>query len=633
MALQIETFKNGFGGSSLYKALSHPLAGEQAKSLIDRLENSGPVAIYDPDGIAAAFAEFYPLTRCKLVAYYVQNVEHLERRLGGLCALPVSRLNETPARVLFVASFDEARTVRQISHLIPAGVQIISFESLRVPDELISDKTRYLTTLNFATNFVFFRDQEGHHTRLVTANYWTRYGAKDVRIWCRLFDTGGRVLASWMLGCPQAEASVVIDSAEVRARFGLPEFCGQLFIHVIGAAGHDVVKYALDTYGDGPGMVSHTHDANSWPADYYAGLPAPDDNEDVVLWVQNCHPTPIAPGAISLGLMGGERTVALMTPIAPYATLRLSVSELLPQARWPQQIEIFAGKHLVRPRYEVVSPSGHWRISHPNVERVDLSPDPGICRLDEWFGKGFLLPAPVLPVARYRSLALPTPMAISQAHLPVKALLYTADGRQVSSHSFGNLRRAQSVALDLSELAEGLDERGGHVELVYDFSAGDEADGWLHALFRYQDRQSGHAAETSFGAHIFNSVLTYRTEPQSYSAPPPGLSTRLFLRITPAPFRTWCHLTYPVSKLWRAQSTTYLILTSEAGQEVARTIINIPASGSLWWAVDEQFSQAQLAAAGTNPYVIIRDETCRLFGYQGAFAPDGSFGFDHMFGF
>ena len=34
-----------------------------------------------------------------------------------------------------------------------------------------------------------------------------------------------------------------------------------------------------------------------------------------------------------------------------------------------------------------------------------------------------------------------------------------------------------------------------------------------------------------------------------------------------------------------------------------------------------------------SPYIIIRDETCRLFGYQGAFAPDGSFGFDHMFGF
>src|SRR3546814_2404241 len=34
--------------------------------------------------------------------------------------------------------------------------------------------------------------------------------------------------------------------------FGLDAFAGQLFIHVVGAKGHDVVKYALDTYADGP---------------------------------------------------------------------------------------------------------------------------------------------------------------------------------------------------------------------------------------------------------------------------------------------------------------------------------------------------------------------------------------------
>ena len=43
--------------------------------------------------------------------------------------------------------------------------------------------------------------------------------------------------------------AIVLDSREVRERFGLPEFTGQLFLHVVGAAGHDVVKYALDTFG------------------------------------------------------------------------------------------------------------------------------------------------------------------------------------------------------------------------------------------------------------------------------------------------------------------------------------------------------------------------------------------------
>ena len=43
----------------------------------------------------------------------------------------------------------------------------------------------------------------------------------------------------------------------------------------------------------------------------------------------------------------------------------------------------------------------------------------------------------------------------------------------------------------------------GHGELVYDFRDGGEADGWLHGLFRYEDRTSGHAAEIQLRrAHI-----------------------------------------------------------------------------------------------------------------------------------
>ena len=53
----------------------------------------------------------------------------------------------------------------------------------------------------------------------------------------------------------------------------------------------------------------------------------------------------------------------------------------------------------------------------------------------------------------------------------------------------GCLPRDHDVALDVDDVARG------HAELVYDFRDGGEADGWLHALFRYEDRQSGHAAE------------------------------------------------------------------------------------------------------------------------------------------
>jgi hypothetical protein len=414
----------------------------------------------------------------------------------------------------------------------------------------------------------------------------------------------------------------------------LPEFTGQLFVHAIGVAGHDIVKYALDTYGNGPDVLSATHDANSWPSDLYAGLPAPADDEDVILWVQNSHPVEIAKGEIGLNPMGSEHIATLDEPIAPFATRALHVSELLPDLRWPGQVEIRAGKHFVRPRYEVIAKSGRSRIAHPNVERNDLVADPMLPQLTDMFGKGHILPAALLPVETYAMLALPTPMSTAQTHLPVKALIYDADGNLIAQHRFGNLRRDESFAFDVSALArEELDDGFGHVELVYDFEAGQVADGWLHALFRYRNLASGHQAETSFGSHIFNTPLTYKGEPQSYSGPPPGLSTRLFLRVAAAPSTTFCHLIYPCSKNWHAYSQTTLTLRGTHGEDVARREIRIPQSGSFYWRVDELFEDAALKEAGPHPYVVVRDETCRLFGYHGIANKAGSFSLDHMFGF
>jgi hypothetical protein len=235
-------------------------------------------------------------------------------------AEPITALAQSPCRSLLIASFDEKRALGQIRHLIPAETEIFGLSSLRLPVEMLTDKNRYLSTLNFATNFAFFRDAGGHHTRLVSANYWTRYGAKGVTLWCRLFGSDGKPLATWTEDAGKPEASIVIDSKEIRARFSLPEFTGQLFIHAIGVAGHDIVKYALDTYGDEPSVLSATHDANSWPSDLYAGLPAPADGEDVVLWVQNSHPITIAAGEIGMGPMGSKSVSYLQEPIEPFAT-------------------------------------------------------------------------------------------------------------------------------------------------------------------------------------------------------------------------------------------------------------------------------------------------------------------------
>ncbi len=637
MPLRIETFSNVSGGNAFFKALTHPIAAEKAQELLRALRGHGPVAVYDPLNLADLAGQAYGIADLPLAGYYVQDVESQGRTFADHKAQLITALPDSKAASLFVTAFDASRLADQIKHLIPRGIGVHSLDALRLPDEMLSDRARYLAPLNFATNFAFFREAQGHHTRLVTANYWGAYGAKNVRLRCRLYDGCGKTIAEWEEKAGPANSALVLDSKEIRTRFKLPEFTGQLFVHAIGIQGHDVVKYALDTYGDTPDILSCTHDANSWPADFYAGLPAPDKDEEAVLWVQNSQPFEIPAGEIALNIMGRDGSVPLFEPLAPFATRRLSVAELLPQAHWPQQIEIAAGKYVVRPRYEVFAKSGRQRIAHVNVERSDLKPDPKLAGLGAALGKGHILPAPVLPVSRFDSAILPTPMVRGIAHFPLKATVYDACGEPVAEHRFGNLRRDHASLLDVSKL---LGERGktlpsgyGHVEIVYDFEAGQEADGWMHGLFRYRDRVSGHAAESSFGSHMFNSVLVYKNEPQSYSGRAPGLTTRLFLRIGHTPCDTLCHLIYPASTPWHAKSDTALILTSNKGEEIARAHTAIPCGGSYHLRVSETFEAHALQAAGEGAYVTIRDTTCRLFGYHGLVCGDISFSLDHMFGF
>ena len=632
MPLNIETFSNAVGGNAFYKAVTHPLAAEPARALVAKLRSYGRVAIYDPHNLLAAFDAIFPLDGIEIAGIFVQDVSHIGRKFRDRKAQAIIALEECHADAVLIAGFDAGPATAHVRPLTN-GAQILSFDALRLGEDMLSDKARYLSNLNFATNFVFFRDADGQHTRLVTANYWSAYGGKGGYIWLSLFDERGNAIAGWKQELPAANAAIVVDSAEVRARFGLPAFTGQLFVHVVGAAGHDVVKYALDTYGDAPDVLSCTHDANSWPANRYAGLPAPAEDEDVVLWVQNSHPTPIAANEIGFNRMGDEAISYLDEPVAPFATRRLSTAELLPQVRWPQQIEIRAGKHFVRPRYEVLRKNGRVRIAHPNVEREDLKLDEELPALGSVLGKGFILPAPVLPLERYRSVILPTPMSTAQTRLPIKLAVYDRSGRKAAEQSFGNLKRTDSIALAANEILNGRIDGGyGHMELVYDFEAGREADGWLHALFRYEDVQTGHAAETSFGAHMFNMLATYKGEPQSYKGPPPGLSTRLFLRVGRPPLDTMCHLIYPASRPWHAMSDTALILTSAQGQEIARKTVRIACGGSHLWRFNETFSQDERSAAGADCYVIIRDTTCRLFGYHGLVS-ERAFSLDHMFGF
>jgi hypothetical protein len=638
MALRIDTFDNVRGGNTLYKALTHPHAAKGGRTIVRQLADCGPTAIIDPLGAAAAFAEIFPLREVEIAGVFVQDVARIGEDVLGHRTRPVTDLAGSNAASILIASFDAERLRQQLAPFLPTGARALGLDAMRIPDERLSNCRRYLDPLNFATNFAFFRDSGALHTRLVTANYWKGYGAAEVTCWFTLFDGDGAVLADWSEPC--AGGAIVVDSRAVRARFGLGDFAGQLFLHIAGAAGHDVVKYALDTYGETDGVsgvvddggLSCTHDANAWPSERYAGLPAPAPGERVILWVQNSHPTPIPAGALALNPMGEDRLAPLPQAIPAFASCAVDAAELLPGLAWPRQIELRAGKHVVRPRYEIIA-GERRRIAHVNVERSDLAPDPKLPYLGELLGKGHLLPAPILPRGGWESLLLPTPMAVSQQELPIAALVYDAAGRQIARAPLGCLPRDHATALSLDDLAAGLGDDHGHVELVYDFAAGGSGDGWLHALFRYRHRDSGHAADTSFGAHVFNTILVYRDEPQSYAGPPPGLSTRLFLRLGEEPYDTLCQLIYPASLPWHPTSATEIILYDRDGVEAARERVAIPCSGSVLLRYHALFGTTTRARAGAGAYAIVRDPSCRLFGYHGLLGRGGAFSLDHMFGF
>ncbi|GAC1346369.1 MAG: hypothetical protein NVSMB18_28410 [Acetobacteraceae bacterium] len=629
--LNIQTFDARAGGNVLYKALAHPLAAEAIDRLAGRL-GAGPLAVYDPDGVADALWAMHP-SMPAAAEVFVHDVAQLGQMRAGKAAQPLTDLPRSGCASLLIAAFEAGRITARMAPMVPAGMAVCTLDEVRLPASMLSNPGRYLDRVNFATNYAFFRDtrsgEGGLHTRLVTANYWAGYGAKAVRLWLRLFGADGTVLAEWEEPVPAGPGGIAIDSREIRARFALPDFTGQLFVHAIGVAGHDVVKYALDTYGSGDEpSLSCTHDANAWPSDRYAGMPAPAAGERVVLWLQNSHAAPIPAGTVTLDRMGAEMPAPLPRDLPGYASMAVDVAELLPEVRWPAQVEVRTGRHVVRPRYEVTS-GGRTRIAHLNVERADLRPDPGIKSLHNLLGRGYLLPFPVLPPDRFHSVVLPTPMAERQADLPLRLEVFAQDGRKLAERFLGNLKRRHDLAVDMAEL--GATE--GHAELVYDFRDGGEADGWMHCLVRYEHRPSGHAAESSFGAHIYNTAMTYRDEPQSYSGPPPGLSTRLFLKLGDRTRRSFAALIYAASAPWHAQSSTTLLLHDAGGTVIAERPLQIACSGSAMVFPHETFGDALLEQAGALGYVLIRDTTCRLFGYHGLMEASGAFSLDHMFGF
>ncbi|MCX5615688.1 hypothetical protein NQF87_01650 [Bombella sp. TMW 2.2559] len=628
--LDIKTF-GPQGGNVLYKALSHPLAVDAMKALEQTLRGR-TLAIYDPDDYLPTVRGLYPAIRPSIILTHDSEQVGQPDGLGGQ-KKAVVHLAETEADAVLALSFEDAKIRSRLEGVL-GGKPFHTLGEAKLPDDFLPYRRPYLDKCNFATNFAFFRETEQFSTRLVTANYWSSYGATELRYWLRLFDDSGHVLAEWCQDVEDANAGVVIDSRDVKKEFGLPDFTGQLFIHVIGARGHDVVKYALDSFGrNGDPSLSVTHDANAWPSMRFATLPAPDEDETVRLWVQNSHGTAIPDGAITLNPMGEEDHRAIPQSVGPYETVAVDVGELFPDLKWPAQLELRSGRHLVRPRYEVVQ-RGRTRIAHMNVERADLLPDPAIRSMSPLLGRGFVLPFPVPDPSAYTSLVQPNPMSETIMTMPMRLDLFDEAGQSCGHHFLGNLPRNHQGAVALHELMD----RPGHAELIYDFRDGGEGDGWPHALMRYRHLQTDHAAETSFGGHIFNTMMTWRSEPQSYAGPPPGLTTRLFLKLGQwldgVALHSFCYLIYPTSlREGRKPSRTCLYLYGADGHELAQTVITIQPSGSYLMKPHQIFEADLLQRAGEGGYILIRDLTCRLFGYHGLENGAGGFSLDHMFGF
>jgi hypothetical protein len=629
MSLGIPTFING-AGNVFYKAITHPLCAPSAGEMLQTLSSHQRIVVYDPEGRAADFDRVHPLRHLAIGDVLVQQATRVGEQLLGRKTRPITDLDSIEADALLITAFDAGRHAAHIEHLTRDRMEIFTLDAMRLPDDWISRSDRYLSAINFVTNLATFRDDAERHTRLVTANYWSGYGATAPRLRGLLFDQSGEQIASIDRPLAGAGSSVTIDSTAIREAQSLDAFDGQLFLHVTGAAGHDVLKYALDTWGGDD--LSCTHDANAWPSLRYGGLPTPRNGERVILLVQNSHPITVPAGELALRDPAGQAVQELDFALPPFASREVDVAAAIINTDLTDatQLQLLAGGHLVRPRYEVQGAGGRRRIAHLNVIREDLQADADYAAISDLLGDGYLLPAPLLDPELYRSEFLVTPMSAAQKELGLRVALRRFDGECVEQRSLG-LKQANSHEwTDVSELAPS---GGGHLVLSHQPEQPGVVDGWFHAIFRYTHLASGHAAETSFGCHLFNGLLTYRGEPQSYAGPPPGLSTRLFLRLGDPRWQTECQLIYPSSTHWQPHSRTEIRLMDSVGKLRDQRHLKIPLNGSVRFSVAQMFGKSALESAGANCWVMIRDPSCRLFGYHGLAHEDGRFSLDHMFGF
>ena len=217
---------------------------------------------------------------------------------------------------------------------------------------LTQPKSRYLEKTNFATNYAFLPRhwRAGRHRAAHSSGDCELLGG----VWrrsrsacgCRLFDGDGAViLAEWDEPTPADRRRHRHRQCRRGPR---PLWPPRLYRPTFSS-----------TPSAPPGMTSSntrstpmapatspacpcTHDANAWPSDRYAGMPAPHDPASASSsGSKTAMPRRSRPAPSTLDRMGAEQPrLASPREVPGYATSRPSTwPTLLPNIAWPAQIE------------------------------------------------------------------------------------------------------------------------------------------------------------------------------------------------------------------------------------------------------------------------------------------------------
>ena len=259
------------------------------------------------------------------------------------------------------------------------------------------------------------------------------------------------------------------------------------------------------------------------------------------------------------------------------------------------------------------------------------------CRaLAEMLGKGYLLPAPVLPREAWRTSVLPTPMAVGQSELPIAAIVYDPQGNEVLRRPLGRLPRGRVTrSRPRRRSRHGSARRRLRPRRAGLRFLGRRRGRWLAArdlpLSRTGDRPCRrdqfwraclqHHPDLSRRAAILRRPAAGAVDPAV-----PAARRRRLRHVVPSDL--------PGLAAVAAGKRHRNLLCDGSGREIARAAMAIPCSGSRLWRYHALFDAAERARAPAP--ALTRSSatpTCRLFGYHGLLGGDGAFSLDHMFGF